>query len=130
MEARPCACLHGEKPIASNTSAPRVAPLSQFLPLLSCWQRGYHPVLRVAAHHGVDISSVAFLGPLVENLLLQALRQSLFSSSSYDNYSPAVIVPDGDRQEETRDIGLESMRTGKQPRGSPVRFYQYPVPYH
>jgi hypothetical protein len=61
MEARPCTCLHGEKPIASNTLAPRVAPLSQFLPLLSCWQRGYHPVLHVVAHHGVDISSVDFL---------------------------------------------------------------------
>src|SRR5215207_1163632 len=71
----------------------------------------------LSTHHGVDSSSVAFLGPLVENLLVQTLRQPLFSSSSNDNYSPAVIVADADRQEETQDIGhLE-----KQPRGSPVR---------
>jgi hypothetical protein len=112
MEARPCTRLHGEKPIASNTLAPRIAPLSQFLPLVSCRKHGFHPVLHVA-HHGVDISSVAFLGPLVENLLVQTLRQPLISSSSNEHHSPAVTVPDGDRQEETRDIGLESMRTRK-----------------
>jgi hypothetical protein len=75
----------------------------------------------------VDISSVAFLGPLVENLLVQTLRQSLFSSSSNDNYSPAVIVPDADRQEETEDIGLESMRTGKT--ATRIACTVLPVPY-
>jgi hypothetical protein len=62
--------LHDEKPVASKTSAPRVTPLSRFLLLSSRWQRGYHPVLHVVAHHVADISSVDFLGPLFENLLV------------------------------------------------------------
>jgi hypothetical protein len=61
----------------------------------------------------VDISSVAFLGPLVENLLVQTLRQPLISSSSNERYSPAVIVADADQQDETQDIGLESRKPRK-----------------
>ena len=74
-----------------------------------------HPVLHVVAHHGVDISSVAFLGPLLENLLVSTLRQPLSPSpsSSNEHHFPAVIVPDGDRQDETEDNRLESMRTRK-----------------
>jgi hypothetical protein len=30
-----------------------------------------------------------------------------------EHHSPAIILPDADRQDETKDIGLESMRTRK-----------------
>jgi hypothetical protein len=40
-------------------------------------------------------------------------HDSSLPSSSNEHHSPAVIVADGDRQDETGDIGLESMRTGK-----------------
>jgi hypothetical protein len=50
------------------------------------------------------------------------------SSSSFSKRYPRTsIVSEADRQDETEDIGLESMRNlEKQPRGSSVRFYQYP----
>jgi hypothetical protein len=57
-----------------------------------------------------------FVGPLAQPLLKQTSRRltplhTLSPSSSNEHYSRAGIEPDGDRQDETQDIGLESMRT-------------------
>jgi len=76
---------------------------------------------------GLSLSSSYFPGPMTEIDVLIAHMTPLPSSSN-EHHSPAVTVPDGDRQDETQDIGLESMRTGKT--ATRIACTVLPVPLH